>query len=54
MYTSFAKFVVFYFVFKADYSLDGNVDISEFLTIMIPYSFTLTAEIYAMSKVLKN
>lgn len=54
MYTSFAKFAVFYFVFKANYSSSGDVDIAEFLTIMIPYSFTLIAEIYAMSKVLKN
>ncbi len=54
MYTSFAKFVVFYVVFKADYSLNGNVDTGEFLTIMIPYSFTLFAEIFAMSNVLNK
>jgi len=54
MFTSFAKFVVFYLVFKADYSSNGDVEIAEFLTIMIPYAFTLIAEIYSMSKVLKN
>ena len=54
MYTSFSKFVVFYIVFKANYSSNGNVDIAEFLTIMIPYAFTLTSEIYSMSKVLNK
>ena len=54
MYTSFAKFVVFYVVLKADYSLNGNVDTGEFLTIMIPYSYTLFAEIFAMSNVLNK
>ena len=54
MYISFAKLIVFYVVFKPGYSLNGGVDIGDFLTIMIPYASTLIVEIYSISKVLKN
>ena len=54
MYTSFGKFVVFFIAFKPYYSANGTVDFDEFMTLMIPYSFALVAEIYSMSKVLKN
>ena len=54
MYTSFAKFICFFLILKPDYSLDQNIDIGEFLTIMIPYGLTLIAEIFFISKELKN
>ena len=54
MYTSFLKFVVFYILFKSYFSLDGEIDFGEFLTLMIPYAFTLFAEIHTMSRVLKD
>ena len=54
MYTSFFKFIVFYILFKSYFSLDGEIDVGEFLTLMIPYAFTLFAEIYTMSRVLKD
>lgn len=54
MYTSFLKLVVFYILFKSYFSLDGEIDLDEFLTLMIPYGFTLFAEINTMSRVLKD
>ena len=54
MYTSFGKFVIFFISFKPYYSANGSVEFGEFMTLMIPYSFALVAEIYSMSKVLKN
>ena len=54
MYTSFAKFICFFLIFKPYYSLDQNIDIGEFSTIMIPYGLTLIAEIFFISKELKS
>ncbi len=54
MYISFFKFLVFYLLFKPFYNLNLNIELSEFLTIMIPYGVTLIAEIYYISRVLKN
>ncbi len=54
MYTSFGKFVIFFIAFKPYYSATESVDFGEFMTLMIPYSCALVAEIYSMSKVLKN
>jgi hypothetical protein len=54
MCTSFAKFMVFFIIFKPYYRSNGEVDFGEFLTIMTPYAFALAAEIYSMSKVLKK
>jgi hypothetical protein len=54
MYTCFGKFVVFFIAFKPYYIANGSVDFGEFMTLMIPYSFALIAEIYSMSKALKN
>ncbi|MBK21223.1 MAG: hypothetical protein CMP63_02745 [Flavobacteriales bacterium] len=54
MYTSFFKFIVFFIIFKSYFSLDGEIDLGEFLTLMIPYAFTLFAEIHTMSRLLKD
>ena len=54
MYTSSVKLVLFYILFKSYFSLDGEIDLDEFLTLMIPYGFTLFAEIHTMSRVLKD
>lgn len=54
MIISIGKFLIFYILFKPYYSLNQNVDLEEFLTIMIPYSISLFTEIYALSKILKD
>ena len=54
MIISIGKFLIFYILFKPHYSLNQNVDLEEFLTIMIPYSISLFTEIYALSKILKD
>ena len=54
MIISLVKFLIFYILFKPYYSLNQNVDLEEFLTIMIPYSISLFTEIYALSKILKD
>ena len=54
MIISVGKFLIFYILFKPYYSLNENVDLEEFLTIMIPYSISLFTEIYALSKILKD
>ena len=54
MIISLVKFLIFYILFKPYYSLNQNVDLEEFLTIMIPYSISLSTEIYALSKILED
>ena len=54
MIISLVKFLIFYILFKPYYSLNQNVDLEKFLTIMIPYSISLSTEIYALSKILED
>jgi hypothetical protein len=54
IYISFLKFLIFYFLFKPYYNINQSVEIGEFLTVIVPYSITLTAEIFHLSKVLKT
>ncbi len=54
MITSVVKFLVFYILFHSHYSLNENIDLQEFLTIMIPYSTSIINEIHALSKILKD
>lgn len=53
MYTSLVKFLIFYIIFKPYYNINGDVEIAEFLTILIPYSIALYLEIYFITKKLK-
>ena len=54
MITSVVKFLVFYILFHSHYSLNENIDLQEFLTIMIPYTTSIINEIHALSKILKD
>tara|TARA_B100001287_G_scaffold141563_1_gene119090 strand:- start:23701 stop:23937 length:237 start_codon:yes stop_codon:yes gene_type:complete len=54
MITSVVKFLVFYILFHSHYSLNENIDLQEFLAIMIPYSTSIINEIHALSKILKD
>ena len=54
IYISFLKFLIFYFLFKPYYNINQSIEIGEFLTVIVPYSVTLTAEIFHLSKVLKT
>ena len=51
---SFFKFFLIYFLFKPYYNLNQSIELGEFLTVMVPYGVTLTAEIFYLSKVLKT
>ena len=48
MLISLFKFLVFYILFKPYYTLNQNIELEVFITIMVPYSTSLFTEIYAL------
>ena len=54
MLISLFKFLVFYILFKVYYTLNQNIELEVFITIMVPYGTSLFTEIYALSKILKD
>ena len=54
MYASFVKFLVLYLIFKTYYNHNQILGLESFLTVFIPYSVTLTFEVYHVTRQLKK